>query len=439
MKQQYTPIQACGNRAPVFIEGIRSAFVKSNGIFEDMDTLELFSRVTTGLLKRVPIDANNIGQIIAGTVIPQTKNPNVARDTVINLGLPVHIHGYSLNRACASSLESVFSAATTIMAGDPQFILAGGVECISDLPVVNSREARKFFVKLTKAKSAPAKLNIIKNFRAKAWFPKQPEMIEPLTGLRLGDHAELMAQKNLISRRDQDQYAFNSHVKTLKALDRGFFSQEIEPIWPPPNYHTYVDKDNSVIKNPKIDYFNQQKPVFEKKFGTVTVSNSSSLTDGAAICLIGDEQRSRDLQLNPKLKILDFDTVAIEPTEQLLLGPAISITRLLLKNKLTLNDIDRFEIHEAFAAQILSCLRAIDDKDFCSKYFNLTKPLGFIPPEKLNVNGGSLAIGHPFGATGARLLTTIANELIVSDLNLGIVAICASGAMASSILVERIR
>ena len=427
-----------GNRKPVLIEGVRSAFVKSNGIFEDLDSLELFSRVINALLAKSSLRADLIDEIIAGSVIPQTKNPNVARDSILNLGLPSDITGYSLNRTCASGLQSIINAATNVMAGRPSFTLAGGVECLSDLPVVYSREARKFLVKLTKANSASAKLNIIKQFRAKAWVPKQPEMIEPLTGLHLGEYAEFMAQENIITRESQDAFALMSHKKAILAKDKGVFNEEIVPVWAPPQYSICVNEDNCVLRNQNIKYFNELEPIFDKNYGTITSANSSSLTDGAAVCLIGDQQLSERLGLAPKVEILDFETIALNPKEQPLIGPAIAMVKLLLNNDLHFDNIDRFEIHEAFAAQILSCLEATKSKKFVKKYFGSTSFIGEIASDKLNVNGGSIAIGHPFGATGVRLLISLANELMRQKLNLGVVSMCGAGAMATAMLVRRI-
>ncbi|MEI8024797.1 MAG: thiolase family protein [Pseudomonadota bacterium] len=427
-----------GNRKPVIIDGARSPFVKSFGVFEDSDSLELFSRVVDGLLRKVAIDAQQIDEIIAGVVIPQTKNPNVARDTILNLGLPLHIHGSTLNRACTSSLQAIADAAKTISFGHPSFIVAGGIEVLSDVPIVYSKEARKFLVKLSKAKSTAAKLEIIGKFSAKAWLPKSPELTEPMTGLTMGEHAEIMAKLNHISRRDQDQFAVMSHQKASKAQDAGFLAQEIIPIWPGPKFEVCIDSDNIIRKDTNIEGISNLKPVFDRKYGTLTAANSSPLTDGSAAVLIGDEEVALRLGLKPKARILDFDFVGVDPADQLLIGPAITIPRILNRNQLTLDDIDRFEIHEAFAAQVLSCLRSLESKDFAEKWFGQSKAYGSVPEEKLNVNGGALAIGHPFGATGARLVTSLTYELERSKKRLGLIAICAAGGMAASILIERI-
>ena len=427
-----------GNKVPVFVDGTRTAFVKSFGVFEDCDALDLFGRVVDGLIRKVDLDPMELDEIIAGVVVPQTKNPNVARDAILNLGLPKHIHGSTLNRACTSSLHAVTNAASAISYGHPDLVLAGGVEILSDVPIVYSKEARKFLLKLSKAKSPGAILQIVKHFSAKAWLPKAPALAEPLTGLTMGDHAELMAKMNGISREDQDTFSVHSHRKAAIAQENGYLADEIVPMWPGPDYKSCVEQDNIIRRDSTLESAAKLKPAFDKRYGTLTAANSSPLTDGASVALIGDQHRVQSLGYKPKLKIIDFDFVAVDPNYQLLIGPALTIPRLLDRNNLKISDIDRFEIHEAFAAQVLSCLRSMASDSFCEEHFGRSSAFGEIPEDKLNVNGGAIAIGHPFGATGVRLLTSLANELERSQLERGVIGICAAGGMAASILVERI-
>ena len=426
-----------GNGKPVIIDGVRTAFVKSFGVFEDCDALELYSRVIDGLIRRLELDPEELDEVSCGVVVPQTKNGNVARDTVLNLGLPAHIHGLTLNRACTSSLQTISDAARNIAFGNPALILAGGVECLSDVPIVYSREARKFLVTLNKARTTASKLNLLKNFSAKAWLPKPPSLSEPLTGFTMGEHAEMMAKINRISKHDQDMFAVESHKKAAAAVESGHFDAEIVPTWPTPKYAVCVDRDNIIRADTSIEALKDLKPAFDRRYGTITAGNASPLTDGAAVTLISDEARAKSLGLKAKARIKDMVFVGVNPYEQLLIGPAISIPLILKKNGLTLNDVDLFEIHEAFAAQVLSCTRSMESADFMERHFG-TKALGTFPMDRVNVNGGALAIGHPFGATGSRLVTTLANELIRSDKNLGLIAICAAGGMSGAMLIERI-
>jgi len=437
-KPMYRTELPAGNGRAVVVDGVRTPFVKSFGVFEDCDALELYSRVVSEVVRRNNVEAEAIDEISCGVVVPQTKNGNVGRDAIINLKLPHSIHGLTLNRACTSSLQTVADAARTIKCGQARMILAGGVECLSDVPIVYSKEARKFLLKLNKAKSPAAKLQLLSQFSAGAWVPKPPAIAEPLTGLTMGDSAEIMAKKNRITRAEQDQFAVRSHKRAALAQEAGHFQQEIMPIWPPSKYSDAVAADNIIRGDTSIEALEKLRPAFDKKYGTITAGNASALTDGAAVTLIADETYAKSVGLKPKAYVRDMIFVGVDPFDQLLIGPAIAIPMLLKRNGLTLDQIDLFEIHEAFAAQVLSCTKSMESKDFCQKYFGWDKPFGQIPEEKLNVNGGAIAIGHPFGATGARLVTTLSNELIRRNKNLGIIAICAAGGMAGAMIIERI-
>lgn len=426
-----------GNGKAVVVDGVRTPFVKSFGVFEQTDTLELLSRTVDGLIRKIGLDAQEIDEITAGVVVPQTKNGNVARDAIINLNLPASIHGYTVNRACTSSMQTIADAVQSIHFGHPKMILAGGVECLSDVPITYSKDARTFLLALNKAKSPADKLNCIKDFSAKAWIPTPPAIAEPLTGLTMGESAEIMAKLNEIGRGAQDELALRSHQNAAKALEEGRFSDEVLPIWPGSKFRECVDKDNMIRGDSSLEALGKLRPAFDKKYGTLTAGNSSPLTDGAAVTLVTDEQRAKDLGLKPKSRVIDFCFVGVNPREQLLIGPAVAIPMLLKRQNLTLDQIDLFEIHEAFAAQVLSCLKSMESADFNNHYFGDNKPFGKIPVEKLNVNGGAIAIGHPFGATGARLVTTMSNELIRRKARYGVIAICAAGGMAGAMLVER--
>ncbi len=426
-----------GNSKPVLIDGLRTPFVKSFGVFEECDGLELYSRVLDGLIRKLDFDTGELDEVTCGVVVPQTKNGNIARDAVINLGMPYHIHGMTVNRACTSSLQTIADAAKSIAFGSATMIAAGGVECLSDVPIVYSKEARRFLLKLNKAKSPATKLNLLREFSAKDWLPKPPSISEPLTGLTMGEHAEIMAKLNEISRQSQDQFAMDSHYKAAKAQESGKLAEEIVPIWPSPRFDVCVEADNIIRKDTTLESLGSLKPAFDKKYGSLTAGNSSPLTDGAAICMIADEARAKALGFKPKVLIKDVVFVGVNPYEQLLIGPAIAIPLLLQRNQLNVTDIDRFEIHEAFAAQVLSCIKSMESSEFMEKHLG-AKAIPNFPIDRVNVNGGALAIGHPFGATGARLVTSLANELIRSDKNLGVIAICAAGAMAGAMLIERI-
>ena len=426
-----------GSGKAVFIDGVRTPFVKSFGVFKDCDTLDLFSAVVDGIIRKTDIDPMEIDEVSAGVVVPQPKNGNVARDAIINLGLPNHIHGYTMNRACTSSLHTVADAVKEITFGHPSIVLAGGVECLSDVPIVYSLEARKFLLALNKAKTNQQRFNILKKFKLADWMPRPPALAEPLTGLTMGQSAEVMAKINKVTREEQDKFAVRSHENAVKAQKEGALDEEVIPVWPRPKFEA-VEMDNIARASTSVEALAKLRPVFDRKHGSLTAGNSSPLTDGASIAMIADEERAKELGLKAKSRIVDFEFVGVDPMEQLLIGPAVAIPQILKRNNLTLDDIDRFEIHEAFAAQVLSCIKSMESKEFCKRYFGTDEAFGSIPEEKLNVNGGAIAIGHPFGATGVRLLTSLSNELIRSNKRYGLIAICAAGGMASAMLIERV-
>jgi acetyl-CoA acyltransferase len=418
-----------------FVEGLRTPFVKSFGLFEDCTSLGLFARTIEGLLKRLPMEPTQIGEIIAGIVVPQVKSPNVARDAVLTLRLPYHIHGHTVNRACISGLQSVIEGMRTLQLGRSRAVIAGGVECLSDLPLTYSKEAQKFFLKLTKS---PQKLQLLKSFHPSDWIPKAPDLMDPATGISVGELGERMAQKNRISRQAQDLYALESHRKASTKEAIVLLKKEIIPICPPPRYGVWVDRDDSIQTDLTLKTLQEAAPVFDPLYGSITAQTSAALCDGAAACLIADEKTCKEQGLSPKLRLLDYQITAVDPWDEPLIGPALAIPRLLQRHSLTLQDIHRFEIHEAFGAQILACLQAMDSQVFCKEKLGLTKPFGRLDPDKLNVNGGSLAMGHPFGASGTRLLITMANEMGRGSCRgaLGVVGICGGSGMAAALLVE---
>jgi acetyl-CoA acetyltransferase family protein len=438
MSGPYARGTRAANGVPVVVDGVRTPFVKSFGVFEDTDGLELFARSVEGLLRKVPVDPRELDEIVCGAVIPQTKYTNPGREASLLLGLPDHIHGYTLNRACTSSLEAVSDIAKTIKAGRPIIGIAGGVECLSDVPIVYSKPARKFLIKLSKARSTSARLSLLSQFNAKDWLPSPPSLTEPLTGNTMGQHAEMMAKIWGISRQEQDDFAEGSHHRAANALADQKFAGEVLPIWPGPKYSHCIESDNLIRGDTSIDQLSKLRPAFDRKWGTLTAGNSSALTDGAAATLVCDQGLAKSLELSPKAIIKDMEFVGVQPSPQLLIGPAIAIPLLLKRNQLTAEDIDLFEIHEAFAAQVLCCLKAMENKEFHQKNFGDDSGLCSIAKEKLNVNGGAIAIGHPFGATGSRLVTTICNELGRRKGRYGIVAICAAGGMSGAMLLEAI-
>ncbi|APJ03068.1 thiolase family protein [Silvanigrella aquatica] len=424
------------NREKVAVIGaVRTPFVKSFGVFENETALSLSLRVATELIARTGVQASEIDECIWGVVIPQTKNANLAREIVLFSGLPTTIAGFTLNKACNSSLQTAEIAADRILLGKNNLVLAGGVEVLSDVPIPFSDEARRFLTKMSRARSFKERLSLIGSVNPKWFLPKPPALAEPFTGLTMGEHAEIMTVKNNVSRSRQDELAYKSHINAAKASESGYFSDEIIPVWAGKDKNNFIDKDNMVRPDTTMESMAKLKPVFDKRNGTITAANSSPLTDGAAATLLASESYVKEKNIPILGYILDFITVGVDPNDQLLIGPAYAIPKILKRNNLTKDDIDVFEIHEAFAGQVLSCLDCMNNEKFCKE--KLGMPLfGSIPPEKINIQGGAIAIGHPFGATGARL---IGNALRITKRKKGryaLVAVCAAGGMGMAALLE---
>ena len=420
--------------AAVLVEGCRTPFVKSFGKFKDSSSLELLAKATSGVLRKTAVNSSEVDCFRAGAVIPQNSNPNVARDTVLALGLDPKIHGETVSKACISSLQTIADSSNSINCGNTELELSGGVEVLSDVPILYSDEARDFLLALSKSRTLKDKITTLQSFSAKAFIPKPPSIAEPLTGLSMGQHAEIMAKRYNISRKEQDEYALECHKKAHAALAKR--QEEIVTTWSSTNYKKPVEDDDMVRENTSLEDLAKIRPAFDKPYGTISAGNSSPLTDGAAVCLIAHEAKAKELGLYVKAKFKKSLFVGVPPAPDLLIGPAMAIPKILKSTGLTVDDIDLFEIHEAFAAQVLCCLKAMKDKKFVSKHLGDGYAPIEIPREKINVNGGALAIGHPFGATGARLVTCMANELIRSKKRYGLIAACAAGGMAGTMLIE---
>jgi acetyl-CoA acyltransferase len=423
-----------GTRVAV-IGTLRTPFVKSFGVFEQETALSLSLRVASEIIARTGVEASDIDECIWGVVIPQTKNANLAREIVLFSGLPANIAGFTLNKACTSSLQTVEIACDRILLGKNTLVLAGGVEVLSDVPIPFSDEARRFLTKMSRARSLKERLSLIASVNPKWFLPKAPALAEPFTGLTMGDHAEIMAVKNNISRARQDDLALKSHTNAAKAAELNYFNDEIVPVWSGKDKSIFVDKDNMVRADSSLESLAKLKPVFDRKNGTITAGNASPLTDGAAAVLLASESYVAEKKLPTLGYVLDFVTVAVDPNDQLLIGPAYAIPQLLKRNNLTKDDVGVYEIHEAFAGQVLSCLDCMNNETFCKEKLGMPV-FGIIPPEKLNIQGGAIAIGHPFGATGARLIGNALRIAKRKNAKYAVVAVCAAGGMGMAVLLE---
>lgn len=416
----------------VFIDGVRTPFGRSQTIYKNLLAYQLQREAFLALLKRTGVSKDSIDHIITGTVIQENKTSNLAHEAAGTAGMPTNIPCETTTLACISSNVAITNAVKSIRNGTSDTVLCGGVETMSDVPIRISYSARQLALELNNAKSIGQIAAILLKLRPKHLSLDLPAVAEFMSNETMGHSADRLTQAFQISRKDQDEYALRSHSLADKATKEKLLS-DVEGIF---IYKKgFVAEDNG-IRPSSLEKISKLKPAFIKPYGTVTAANSSFLTDGASACLVTSEARAKQLGLKPKAILKDFIYTKADAYDQCLLGPSYAIPRLLNKNKLTMKDIDVVEMHEAFAGQILSNLAAMDSDYFNEKYTQ-TKKVGRPELKKLNAWGGSLSLGHPFGATGIRLVTTAANRLIHENGKLAIVAACAAGGHGHAMLIER--
>jgi acetyl-CoA acyltransferase len=418
------------------VAGIRTPFARSGTSYDDITAVELGGMAVKELVARFDIDGATIDELIYGTVIPSVARPNIAREVVFEAGLPMHVPASSVVMACASSNRAITDSAEKIALGLSAAIIAGGSECLSDVPVLFSRKFTKRLMRLAKAKSAAAKARVFAGFRPGELAPSPPAIAEYTTGLSMGQSAEKMAKENHISRQAQDEYALRSHQKAAAGWDSGVLAAETFPVPVPPKYETMETRDNNIRRDSSMEQLANLKPAFDKEYGSVTAGNSSPLTDGASAVLLMSEERTKAEGRKPIAFIRSWAYSGLDPSDQLLQGPAYAAPRALDRAGLKLSDMGRVEMHEAFAAQVLSNLQAFASASFAREKLSRSEPLGEVDPTILNLYGGSISIGHPFAATGARIVTTLANELVRSGKQFGLLTVCAAGALGHAMVLE---
>ena len=424
-------------RRVAIVAGLRTPFVKSGSAFKDLSALELGRQVVSEIVQRAEIPPSAIDQIVFGTVIPSVQLPNIAREVGLASALPKSIEAYTVVRACATSLQALTSAADSIALGEIDLALVGGAEAMSDVPITYSRPVAQAVVAASRGRTLMEKLHAFSEVSARDLLPVPPAIAEYSTGLSMGESAEKMAKENGITREAQDAWAHRSHLLAAQAWANGKFGKEVMRVLTGKNFDNVVAEDNIVRKDSKLDGYAKLKPVFDKKYGSITAGNSSPLTDGAAALVVCAEERARELGLRPLGFLRAYAYAAVDPSWQLLQAPAFSAPKALRRAGMSLNDIDLVEIHEAFAAQVLSNLQAWASKKFADEHLGGAQPIGEVPEEKLNPRGGSIALGHPFAATGARLVHQALRELEEKGKNTALVSICAAGGLGGACILER--
>jgi acetyl-CoA acetyltransferase family protein len=418
------------------IDGIRTPFCKMGTAFNHMSAQQLGVAATRELIERSGIDVSAIDEVIFGCVGQPADAANIARVIALLSGIPKTTPAFTVHRNCASGIEAVVDAAIKIQVGEGRLFLAGGTESMSNIPFYFSKEYQEFLSALMRTKTLPEKLSVLSKFRPKYLTPKiglQMGLTDPVCGLNMGQTAEVLAKEFGISRNDQDKFALISHQRALQS--RAMLREEIAPVVPAPKFQAAIQDDNGPREGQTFEALAKLKPYFEKGTGTVTAGNSSQVTDGAAVLLVAGEGRARELNREPLGYIKSFAFAGVEPN-RMGIGPAHAIPKALKKANLRLGDMQAVEINEAFAAQVIACTKALASEAF-TKQFGYEGHTGEINPAILNVHGGAIALGHPVGATGARLILTMLKHMKRENLKYGLVSLCVGGGQGAAMVLER--
>jgi acetyl-CoA acyltransferase len=424
-----------GRRAAV-VAGLRTPFVKSGGDFKDLGAVDLGAILVNELVARSGVKPREIEAVVFGQVIPSPMSALIAREVVLRTELPRDVQAHTVVRACATSIQSATDGADQIALGHLDTVITGGAESLSDAPIFASRHLAQAIVEAGRAKGIVDKVKAFSHLTAGDLAPTLPALREPSTGLTMGESAEQMAQTNGISRQEQDAFALRSHQRAAQAWQSGKLDLEVMHVPVPPRYHRVAAADNIVRKDATLEALASLRPVFDRKYGTITAGNSSPLTDGAAALLLMAEEKARSLGLEPLGFIRSYAFAALDPRDQLLQGPAYAAPLALERAGLALKDMDLVDMHEAFAAQVLSNLQALASRRFAEERLGRAQPVGEVDPARLNVNGGSIALGHPFAATGARMIHQTLRELDRRKGAHALLTVCAAGAMGAAMVLD---
>jgi len=418
----------------VLVDAVRTPFLMSGTDYVKLMPHDLARGALLGLMQRTGLSKELVDYIVFGTVIQEVKTSNIAREAALGAGFSQKTPSHTVTMACISANQAITSCIGLINSGVYDICVAGGVEFMSDVPIRHSRKMRSIMLKANKAKTMGQRLSLLSQIDMKALVPELPAVAEFSTGEVMGHSADRLAAAFNVSRQEQDEFALRSHQFAHDASVKGYLSDIIP--FQVPGAAAPVTQDNG-IRVSNMEKIAKLKPAFIKPHGTVTAANASYLTDGASACLIMTEEKAKELGLTPKAYLRDFTYVSQDPKDQLLLGPTYATPKVLEKAGLTSKDIDVWEVHEAFAGQILANLKAMDSDWFAQTYLGRSEKVGAPTMDKFNLWGGSLSIGHPFGATGTRLAIHAAHRLIKEDGQYACITACAAGGLGVGMIVER--
>lgn len=426
-----------GERIAV-VDGVRSPFCRAGVLLKKVSADDLGVHVVKELLARTNCPIEEIDELIFGNAAQPANAANIARVIALKSGLPKTLSAYTVHRNCASGLESVTTAACKIRAGEGSVYIVGGTESMSNIPLQYNEKMTTLFINLMKSKSIWQKLGTMATFRPSFLAPViavQEGLTDPVCGLNMGLTAENLAREFHITREEQDEYALRSHKLSAMARDNKIFDQEIHPLPVGDKFEIVQEQDDGIRKDQTLEALAKLKPYFDRITGTVTVGNSCGLTDGSCAILLTTETKAKQWGIKPLGYLREFAYAGLEP-ERMGLGPVYSASKVLDKSKLKMSDIGLVELNEAFAAQVIANERAFDSDEFAKKYLNKSSKIGFIDRNKLNVNGGAIALGHPVGATGARLIVTLLKEMKRKNIELGMATLCIGGGQGAALVLE---
>ncbi|PHM49847.1 acetyl-CoA C-acyltransferase FadI [Xenorhabdus miraniensis] len=417
------------------VSGLRIPFAKQATFYHGIPAVDLGKSVVSELVIRSGLSPEKIDQLVFGQVVQMPEAPNIAREIVLGAGLSVNTDAYSVSRACATSFQAIANVAESIMAGTVNVGIAGGADSSSVLPIGVTKSLARTLVDINKAKSLSQRLKLLSQLKFRDLLPVSPAVAEYSTGLRMGDTAEQMAKTYHISREDQDELAHRSHVLAAKAWEQGLLNDEIVSAHFPPYRDTLLE-DNNIRKNSVLASYAKLRPAFDRKHGTVTAANSTPLTDGAAAVILMRESVAKELGMTPLGYLRSYAFSAIDVWQDMLLGPSYATPLALDRAGLTLGELTLIDMHEAFAAQTLTNLKMFASEKFAREKLGRTQAIGEVDMDKFNVLGGSIAYGHPFAATGARMVTQTLNELRRRGGGFGLATACAAGGLGAAMVLE---
>jgi acetyl-CoA acyltransferase len=427
---------ARGSQRIAIVRGLRTPFAKRETAYANASALDLGKLAVTELLARAELDAREVDLVVYGQVTPSVEAPNIAREIVLGTGMPKGVQAFSVSRACATSFQAMTSAAEAMLAGQCSVAVAGGADSSSDVPITVSKRLARALVEASRARGLSARLKAFAKLAPKDFLPVPPAAREASTGLLMGECAEKMAKEAGIGREDQDAFAHRSHQRAARAWEAGLFAQEVMHVLPPPTFDRPILRDNVVRQGSTLEAYAKLRPAFDERYGTVTAANSSPLTDGASALLLMTEAKAKALGYAPLGYLRSWAYAALDPGGWMLMGPSYATPKALDAAGVKLDDIAVIDMHEAFAAQVLCNVRCFSSKKFAQERLGRSEAIGEVDMERFNIHGGSIAIGHPFAATGARMVTTVLHELGRRGGGLGLATACAAGGLGVAVVLE---